>query len=78
MVKALSPLRAVKTVLQSETNFIMVILKDSLKVMELLKSNRIQVLDCSMSIPHALRVSIGTEEQNRKFIEVMMEASDAF
>ena len=68
-------LEAVERVFESETNFMMLILKNHSKVLELLKKHKIHVLDCSLSIPHSIRVSIGTEEQNRRFIEVMEEAS---
>lgn len=75
LLKELSHLEAVERVFDSETNFIMVILKDHPRILELLKKYKIHVLDCSLSIPHSIRVSIGTEGQNRKFIEVMEEAS---
>lgn len=75
LIQELSILESVKKVFNSETNFIMIILKNSQRVLELLKQHKIQVLDCSLSIPHAIRVSLGTEEQNRKFLNVMGEAS---
>lgn len=75
LLKELSHLESVERVFDSETNFIMVILKDHPRILELLKKYKIHVLDCSLSIPHSIRVSIGTEGQNRKFIEVMEEAS---
>jgi len=75
MIDELSTLEAVEKVFNSQTNFIMVVLKDHQRVMKLLQDHKIQVLDCSASLPHAIRVSIGTEEQNQKFMEVMYMAS---
>lgn len=75
LITELSTLGVVERVFKSETNFLMLIFKDSGRVMKLLKEHRIQVLDCSASIPHAIRVSLGTEDQNRKFLEVIYEAS---
>ena len=75
LIKELSTIGAVERVFKSETNFLMLVLKDSPRVMQLLKEYKIQVLDCSTSIPHAIRVSLGTEDQNRKFIEVICKAS---
>jgi len=75
MMGELSTLGSVERIFKSETNFIMIILKDSNNVMKLLKDHKIQVLDCSTSIPHSIRVSLGTEDQNQKFMDVMREAS---
>ncbi|MBA3813084.1 MAG: aminotransferase class I/II-fold pyridoxal phosphate-dependent enzyme [Alphaproteobacteria bacterium] len=75
MMDALSTLGAVERVFKSETNFILVVLKDSRRVIKLLKEHRIKVLDCSTSIPSSIRVSVGTEDENRKFMEVMRKAS---
>lgn len=74
LIKELSTLRIVERVFKSETNFIMIILKDSKNVLNLLKEHKILVLDCSTSIPHSIRISLGTETQNKKFLEVMCKA----
>jgi len=71
MAYALSQLPGVEKVFKSETNFLMIIVKDLPKTMELLMKHKIKVLDCSLSLPNALRISLGTEEQNRKVLEVM-------
>lgn len=76
LIKELSTLKIVKRVFKSETNFITLILKDSNKVMNLLKDHKIHVLDNSINIPHSIRISLGTEDQNRKFMNVIYEASD--
>ncbi len=75
LIKHLSPLKGILRVFQSETNFIMLVLKNFQKTMELLKQHKILVLDCSSSVPNSIRVSLGTEKQNRKFLDVMREAS---
>lgn len=74
LMDVLSTMSAVEKVFKSETNFIMLVLKDNIKTLNLLIKNGIQVMDCSASIPSAIRVSLGTEEQNRKFIEVIHRA----
>jgi histidinol-phosphate aminotransferase len=75
LIDTLSTLEAVKKVFKSETNFIMIVLKDRLRVLDLLKEHKIQVLDCSESVPSSIRVSLGTEEQNEKFVEIIRGAS---
>lgn len=71
LMQALSQLPIVEKVFESETNFIMLIVKDIKRVMTALNAHKINVLDCSLSLPNALRVSLGTEEQNKKFLEVV-------
>jgi histidinol-phosphate aminotransferase len=75
MTAELSTLAVVERVFPSSTNFLLITLKDRPKVMELLKEQNIKVLDYSVIIPSSIRVSIGTEEQNQKFLEVMRKAS---
>lgn len=76
MTAELSTLTVVEKIFPSATNFLFIVLKERLKVMELLKEQNIKVLDYSASIPSSIRVSIGTEEQNQKFLEVIREASN--
>jgi histidinol-phosphate aminotransferase len=67
--------KIVKKVFRSETNFIMPVFHESTHIKELFKVHKIHVLDCSSSIPDSFRVSIGTEQQNLKFLEVIQLAS---
>lgn len=71
LILELSSLEGVEKIFKSETNFIMLVLRDRQRIMEELNERKIHVLDSSASIPHSIRVSIGTEEQNRKFLEAM-------
>lgn len=75
LIRHLSPLKGILKVFKSETNFIMLVLKNFQKTLELLKRHKILVLDCSSSIPNSIRVSLGTEKENMKFLDVMREAS---
>ncbi len=68
-------LKAITKIFKSHTNFIMMLLKDFQEAMTLLKRHKILVLDCSASLPNSIRVSLGSEEQNMKFLAVMQEAS---
>lgn len=73
LIAELSVLENVQNIFNSETNFIMLVLKNFCKTLDLLKQEKIQIFNCSAHIPHSIRVSIGTEEQNKKFLEVMNE-----
>ena len=75
LIANLLKLQVVKKIYKSEANFIMPVFNDFEKVIELLRINRIHVLNCSATLPNAMRVSIGNEQQNRKFLEVIGEAS---
>ena len=75
LIESLSEVKGVTKVFKSETNFIMVILNNLQKTMALLRENKIQVLDCSENYPSAIRVSIGNEEQNKKFLDVIQLSS---
>lgn len=74
MIEELSNLKSITKVFKSETNFLMLVLQNFQKTMELLKEHKIHVLDCSASLPDSIRVSLGTEAQNQKFLEVMQKA----
>lgn len=74
MVEELSTLKIVEHLFASETNFVMLILDQFQRVCKLLKHHKIQVLDCSGSLPRSIRVSIGTPDQNQKFVEVLRRA----
>ena len=71
LIQELSNMKNVSKVFPSETNFLFMILNSFQKAMESLRNNRIQVFDCSKVVPHSIRVSIGTEKQNRKFLEAL-------
>jgi histidinol-phosphate aminotransferase len=77
MMQELSTCDIVDHVFESDTNFLMIILKDFQSVIERLKEHKIQVLDCSKSFPYSIRVSISMPEQNQKFMEVIRGASGA-
>ncbi|OJW51060.1 MAG: hypothetical protein BGO67_12065 [Alphaproteobacteria bacterium 41-28] len=74
MLVELSNLRDVAKVFMSDTNFIMLVLKDFQKTIRLLNENKIHVLDCSASFPNSMRVSLGTKEQNERFLEVLRKS----
>ena len=67
----LSSLKGITKIFKSETNFIMIVLEDFYRTLSLLNQYKIHVLDCSSSLMGSMRVSIGTAEQNQKFLEVM-------
>lgn len=75
LIDELSRLIEVAKIFKSDANFIMVIFKNFQKTMGLLNERKIHVLDCSSDFPNAIRVSIGTETQNKKFVEVIRQAS---
>lgn len=75
LVEELSMLKGVSKVFVSDTNFMMVVLKNFSQTIRLLSQKKIHVLDCSSSFPNAIRVSVGTESQNQIFLEVMRLAS---
>lgn len=75
LTKDLLTLQNVVKVYKSSANFMMVVLKDLDHTMTFLKAHRIHVLDCSSSLPHSLRVSLGTESQNDLFFEVLKASS---
>jgi len=74
LTDALAGLKIIEKVFRSETNFLLVIVKDFKRVMEVLNEHKIYVQDFSAVLPNAIRVSIGTKEQNKKFIEAILKA----
>lgn len=75
LIQELSLLKNVIKVYKSDTNFIMVVLKDLPHTLNMLNKHRIHVLDCSENHPDSIRVSLGTEEQNQKFLDVIRECA---
>jgi len=71
MTEELSTFQSVTKIFKSDTNFMMMVLKEFEKTMSALNQHKIHVLDCSATLPHSIRVSLGTEKQNQKFLEVM-------
>lgn len=71
LIQAFSKLPSVEKVFKSETNFLMIVVKELTKTLKHLGKHKIKVLDCSLSLPNAIRISFGTKEQNRKVLEVM-------
>jgi histidinol-phosphate aminotransferase len=67
----LSHRKNVIKVFESQTNFLMVALYNFEDVIRRLRQERIHVLDCSSEVLQSIRVSIGTEEQNQKFFEII-------
>ncbi len=62
-------------VFPSDANFIMMKIKEMDKVVESLKKNRIRVRKFSEpGLKNYLRVSVGSEKENRKFLRAMEEA----
>lgn len=70
----LSSLTIVKKIIPSQANFLLVEFNCFSKVMEILSRHKIQVMDCSSTIPNSIRLSVGTLEENQKFINVLKEA----
>lgn len=71
LISKLRTLENVDYVLESHTNFLFIILKNYEDTMALLKLHNIYVTDCSASVERSIRVTIGTETENRQFLEVM-------
>ncbi len=76
LIQELTHLKSVIRVYKSDANFIMIVLSNFQKTMALLKEYKIHVLDCSPVSLDSIRVSIGSEDQNNKFLEVLQLASD--
>lgn len=75
MIHELSKMPHVLKVFPSHTNFMMVFLKNFEEALKALRDAKIQVLDCSAEMPQTIRVSIGTEGQNKQFLEVLSALS---
>jgi len=75
LIQELLKLKTVQKIYKSETNFIMCVFNDFKKVIELLRNHKIQVLNCSATLPNSIRVSIGNEQQNRQFLDVIKMVS---
>lgn len=71
MTRHLQKLSRVQKVFPSQSTFLLVILKDFNKTLELLGHHGIYVNDCSANIPNAIKVSVGSAADNAKFLEVM-------
>ncbi|MBY0501235.1 MAG: aminotransferase class I/II-fold pyridoxal phosphate-dependent enzyme [Alphaproteobacteria bacterium] len=71
LMQELSNLKSVRKVFQSSTNFLMVVLENFHETLYRVKQHHIHVLDCSASVPNSIRVSLGTEEQNQKFLTAL-------
>lgn len=71
MIEQLSRTQNVTKVFPSQTNFVMAVLKNFPKTMTTLKKNKILVLDCSLSVPNSIRISLGNEEQNAKLLSAI-------
>jgi histidinol-phosphate aminotransferase len=67
----LESLSCVKKIYKSESNFVLVILDMFEEIMEALKNKGIYVVDCSYSIPNAIKVSVSKPSDNRKFCQVL-------
>lgn len=75
MTEELSTFKSVTKIFKSDTNFMMIVLKEFERTMNFLTQHKIHVLDCSSLLPNAIRVSLGTEKQNQQFLEVLREAN---
>lgn len=71
LIRELRLLKNVVRVLDSETNFILIILKNQEDYLAMLKQHNIYVMDCSQSITGGIRVTVGTEAENSQFLGVM-------
>ena len=71
LTNQLSPLVNVANVFKSATNFIMVQFHDFNEAMRLLQKHKIHVLDCSASLPKAVRISVGWVQQNDRVVEAL-------
>lgn len=77
LIKKLSSLRAVKKITPSDVNFFLVELNHFSTVMTFLNQHKIHVVSCDNEIANSIRVSVGTEEENQKFLKVMSLISDS-
>lgn len=75
LIQELLKLDVVERVFKSHTNFIMLTLKNYEQAINTIREHRIYVLDCSQSLPNAIRVSLGTEGQNSLFLKALKEVN---
>lgn len=71
LAKQLSTLRAVKKITPSHANFLLVELNHFSTTIDFLNQHKIQIVVCDNDIPGSIRVSVGTVEENQKFLEIM-------
>lgn len=71
MIESLERLECVKKVFPSETNFLLVVFSDAEAVLGRLYQSCIEVANVCSMIDGALKISIGTEEQNKKILDVL-------
>lgn len=71
MIKELRKLESVERVIDSHTNFLLIILKNHSEIMNLLKRHNIYVMDCSSVIDRAIRITVVTEAENSQFLGAM-------
>ena len=77
LIKKLSSLRAVKKITPSDINFFLMELNHFSTVISYLNQHKIHVVSCDNEIANSIRVSVGTTEENQKFLEAMTLISDS-
>ncbi len=77
LVKNLSNLSVVKKITPSDVNFFLMELNHFSTVMAFLNQHKIHVVSCDNEIANSIRVSIGTEKENQKFLKAMSLISDS-
>jgi len=75
LLSELQKLDGVSKVFRSEANFLFLTLRNFHHTLAVLEKKGLYVLDCSSVLPNAIRVSLGTAEQNKAFLEALREAS---
>jgi histidinol-phosphate aminotransferase len=71
LYQTLQTLSCVEKVIPSQTNFIMVILKDYDKTFARLISKGIYVASCRSAAPNAIRISVSTGDHNKALIDAL-------
>ncbi len=73
LIKELKSIKKVEEVFSTQSNFILFKMKDADVVFKKLVEKGIIIRSRTSQIPNALRVSVGTKEQNAKFIKYLKE-----
>src|SRR5699024_305388 len=71
MMDALSTLKFIKKIYPSDTNFLLVQVDDGNSLYEQLVQNEIIVRNQHAVVKNCMRITVGTPEENQKFIQVV-------
>jgi histidinol-phosphate aminotransferase len=76
VVAALKPLPIIKRIFPSSTNFILIQMEDANEVYQKLVKEKIVVRNRSSQIEDALRITIGSPQENKKMIEILQKIAN--